>query len=249
MLHRSARWAAVRALGCAALACCGVPGVTGVARAQDAPFLRLHTAVVEDDDERNFEMGLRLSRTREEREFEARLEYNFSPLFQAEVQLAWASERGEPGRERELQLELRHVLVDHRREDWGLAVRLSAGWAHRPGGTWGSKEQGAALAFTWPIAAQRVNLHANLGLGRIRDDGTRKVWGLGADGALTRSVVLFGEMGSRVAVDRLVHGGVRWWLQREKVALDTSLSRTRERATGEAVRGVHVGLNFYDLDF
>lgn len=222
--------------------------MAGPVLADELPFLRLDTALVEDDDERNFEFAARLSQTRAERRLDAGVEYNFSPWLAAELQLGWTKERGEPGRERELELGLRHVLVDHHREDWGLALRLSLGWEKSAPGPWAFEGPAAVAAFVWPLAEQRVNLHANLGVSRRQSAGnTRGVWGLGADMPVARSLLLFGELGGRAGEDRLVHGGLRWWLRRDKLAFDASLSRTRELATGEARRGVHFGLSFYDL--
>jgi hypothetical protein len=44
---------------------------------------------------------------------------------------------------------------------------------------------------------------------------------------------------------RLAHGGVRWWLRREKVALDISVFRRRE--DGSNSRGWVIGIGRYDL--
>lgn len=247
MKHRWMGWRALRVLGCAGLAACLL---AGPALADVNPFLRLGTALVEDDDERNFEMTARLSQTRAERMLEAGVEYNFSPTLDAELQMGWANERGEAGRERDLELSLRHVLVDHNREGWGLALRLALGWEKSAPRSWTFEGPAAVAAFVWPLADKRGNLHANLGASRKRSAGnTRAVWGLGADLAVARSLMLFGELGGRATEDRLVHGGIRWWLRRDQLAFDVSLSRTRERATGEGVRGVHFGLSFYDLSF
>lgn len=229
---------------------CGLAAgmLSGPALADVNPFLRMGTALVEDDDERNFEMSARHSQTRAKRSLEAKIEYNFSPTLEVELQMGWAKERGESGRERELELEMRHVLIDHNRGDWGLALQLSLAWEKSAPRSWAYEGPAALAAFVWPLADQRANLHANLGVSRKNSsDNTRALWGLGADWKVARPLVLFGELGGRATEDRLVHGGARWWLRRDKIAFDASLSRTHKQASGELVRGVHVGLSFYDL--
>jgi len=94
-----------------------------------------------------------------------------------------------------------------------------------------------------------ANLHANIGLSRsVSADNTRAVWALGADAPVTRKVSLFAEAAGRSADNRLLHGGVRWWLKHDKVALNVSVSRTQTLVTGDTVRGVHIGLSLFDLN-
>ncbi|MGH6625562.1 MAG: hypothetical protein ACRECD_03285 [Burkholderiaceae bacterium] len=226
---------ALRGWGCAWLAACML---AGPALAEDRHFLRLDTALVEDDDDRSFEVSTRLSQTRDERALQASVEYNFSPTLAAELQMGRANERGGPGRKHELELGMRHVLIDHNREGWGLAYRLSLGWEKLKIHSWAFEGPTAVAAFVWPLTGMRGNLHANLGLSRENSAGnTRVVWGVGVDAPVARSLVLFGELGGRVTEDRLTHGGNRWWVKREKVAFDVSLSRTRLLATGDRRRG------------
>lgn len=140
------------------------------------------------------------------------------------------------------------MLVDHRREGWGLALKLSLAWERSVPRPWSYEGPATVAAFVWPLTEQRIHLHANLGVSRKQSAAnTRAVWGLGADMPVARSLALFVEAGGRAGEDRLVHGGLRWWLRRDRVAFDTALSRIRERVTGEAHGGVHFGLNFYDL--
>ena len=219
-------------------------------RADDRPFLRLDTAKVEDDSDHTLEVSSLLSQTRAQQALQVRLEYNVNPLLAAEMELGQSRERAGPAREHDLELGVRQVLVDHHREGWGLAMRWALDWQRSAPGAWAFEGPVAVAIALLPLADRGTYLHANLGVSRSQSqDNTRAVWGLGADHVLTRQFTLFGELGGRVLQDRLLHGGVRWWLRHDKVALDVSASRTRTLATGEVAQGVHVGLNFFDLDF
>jgi hypothetical protein len=255
MTHSAPRWSGLRGWAGALCTCCTL--LTPAAWANDGPYLRLDTALVEDDDERSFEVNSRLSQTKSQRELGVQLEYNFAPTLSAEVELGWSRERGGPERERELELSLRHVWIDPNRQGWGLGGRFSLGWdksteADRPAWAWAGPT--AVAVFTLPLRNPQgelnANLHANLGLSRNASAAnTRAVWALGADAPVTRKVSLFAEAAGRATEDRVLHSGVRWWLQREKVALDVSVSRTETLATGDAARGIHIGLNLFDLNF
>lgn len=222
--------------------------LAGPAQAEDRPFLRLDTALV-GDDERTLEVSTLLSRTRDEHSLRVRLEYNLSPVLAAEMEMGWANERGGPARERNLELGVRQVLVDHHREGWGLAVRWAMEWEKSAAQSWRLDGPVVVAAFVLPLMDKQGRLHANLGASRRNSVGnTRAVWGVGADVPVARSFALFAEAAGRVTDDRLVHGGLRWWIKPEKLAFDVSLSRTRTLATGDMARGVHVGLNIFDLD-
>jgi hypothetical protein len=247
--HRAVR--RTSCLACAAVVACLL---TTEAAHADQPFLQLETATVEHDDERNVEMGASWGRTRHAQTRQFVLEYNFSPLSSVELELGSTRARHENEREREIELGYRYVLVDHNRDDWGLALKASAEWEKESGedgkGPWRYAGPTVLAAWVLPLADNRVRLHANAGLRYKRDDRvSQRLWGLGAEAHLTPGVVAFAEWGVRRAQDRLQHAGLRWWVKRDKVAVQLSGSRTRDAASGETAQGVHVGVTLSDVSF
>lgn len=239
---------AVRLLGAVSLA------VGSQVCLADAPFLRLETATVEHDDERNFEVQLQAGRSRVESARDIKIEYNFTPLLSAEVELGSRRSRLEPEREREIELGMRYVLVDHNRDDWGLALKLSGEWEREyeeEGRTpWRFTGPTALAAFVLPLAGNTVRLHANAGIAwrrHVEEHRKQALWGVGAEVQISPAWSVFAEHAVRRYEDRVHNAGLRWWVKREKVAVQWSASRTRDWFTGERVSGVHVGITFSDL--
>ena len=56
--------------------------------------------------------------------------------------------------------------------------------------------------------------------------------------------VLFGEV-AREGSTTFVHGGVRYWVKRDRLAIDFSLQR--ERGDGTTRNGAVIGIGWYDL--
>jgi hypothetical protein len=220
----------------------------------DMPFLRLETATVEHDDERNFEVSAQLSRTKDEAQRRVAVEYNISPLSSVEAELSFARARNAVERERELGLGYRYVLVDHNRDDWGLALKVAAEWEKSTDqdgtGPWRYAGPTVLAAFILPLADNRIRLHANWGVHHKRATGERQqLWGAGVEADATPTLTAFAEWGAIRQEDRLQHAGLRWWIKRDKVAVQLSGSRTRDAASGETFKGVHVGMTFSDLSF
>ena len=224
---------------------CGMP----LAHAEDAPYLRLDTALVEGDDENQFEFATRYSGSNGDSISKASLGYSFNPLLSVEVQLGHTEYRNGDDREAEVELSTRYVLVDHNRDDWGLA--LKAAYQQQSSGNASFKEEGPALnvVFTKPFGEKTGNLHLNLGASRQNSKvNTSATWGIGVDVPLAQRAMLFAEFSGRDTTDQVIHGGMRWWLKYGKIALDTSMSNTMTFGnSGSATERYHIGLVFFDL--
>ena len=86
-------------------------------------------------------------------------------------------------------------------------------------------------------------MHLNGGI--EREAGVnRKLLATAIEDDLWRRVTGFAKFAAQGEA-RLAHGGVRWWLRREKVALDISVFRRREGASNS--RGWVIGMGWYDL--
>lgn len=217
--------------------------------AEDSPYLRLDTALVEGDDENQFEFASRYSKSSDDDNTQASLGYSFNPLFSVEGQLGWTNYRNGDDRETEAQLSARYVLVDHNRDDWGLALIGSYQWQKI--GDAAMQDEGPAfnLAFTKPFGEKTGNLHLNLGASRQNSTGdTCATWGVGVDVPLAQKAMVFAEFAGRDTTDQVTHGGLRWWLKYGKIALDISMSSTKTLGDmGATTERFHAGLVFFDL--
>lgn len=223
---------------------------SGAAWADDRPFLRTTSAVVEDDDERVFEFTATHVVAKKQRSTSAQLGYSFSPTWSVEMEQGLQRDRIEGHTEREQGLGLRLSWVDPAREGWGLATRLSVERERESGEEWTRPQWRGVMAFSLPLAGKRAWLHANLGArysppvsGSQRWAG---LWSLAAQMPLSRRTALFAEAaGASDGLDRMVQFGVRQWLQREKVAIDWGWGRQWARDT--PANFLAISLSLYDL--
>lgn len=219
-----------------------------MALAIDRPFLRLETATVDDDGDQGLEASWLTSQSKLSRSHQLDGQINLTPEWALEAQLGWSAERQGPDREKDLDLELRHVLIDHRREGWGLAVRGSLGWRRPDNNGWALEEKKLMAATLMPVWQERVFIHLNAGMAHTPSDAqTRPVWALGTESAARRSWGVFAEVAGHAAHERLLHAGLRWWIKKEKVALQWSRSVRHDLVTGLTEPSLHVGLTLYDL--
>ena len=220
--------------------------------ADDRPFLRTTSAVVEDDDERVFGFTATHISGKRQGSTSAQLEYSFSPTLSVELELGHQRDRIEGVSEREQGLGLRVSWIDPAREGWGLASKFSVERERESGEAWAKPQWRGVMAWSVPLASQSVWLHANLGAvhqaGPRDEDRWRGLWSLGADKALGRHTLLFAEAaGVSDGRDRMAQLGVRQWLKREKVALDVGLGR--QFAHDTQGNFLAVSLSLYDLSY
>lgn len=227
-----------------------VAGVNPSARADDRPFLRTGTAIVEDDDERVFEVHGTVQAGRRFRGLGLQVEYAFSPTFSLEFEWSRTRDRLEGESSREIGLGARLAWVDPAREGWGLATRFSVERERESDDGWARPAWKGVLAWSLPAADRSAWLHANVGARyQPAEPGERRwtgLWSVAAQQEITRHTVLFAEAaGARGGTERLAQVGVRHWLRREKVALDLALGRHFD--LGPRGGFVVLGLSFHDI--
>jgi hypothetical protein len=224
-----------------------------VACAADRPFAHTNAAVYEDDDEDTFGVESWTVLARRDAALHLQLEYSVDPSNSVQVELAARRDRrGEVSRsERGVEVEARHLFTDVARDDVGLGVVAGVEVERETGGdAQGGWHRGAA----WLRGAASVApgtgrlLHANLGVERA--PGNRARWGASAAvvQAVTRRTEVFGEIGATSGAERVLHGGVRHWLRRERLALDVTLGRRVTRDDGRKLDTfATVGVAVFDL--
>ncbi len=215
-------------------------------RADDRPFLRTATAVVEDDDERVFEFSATGLSHRHGDGLSLQGGYSFSPTLSVEAELGLSRERAEGSRGRETGIGVWQAWIDPAREGWGLAGKLGAEWDRNAAGEPRQRTLRGVVAASLPLSGKQVWLHGNAGIEQREGEGRAGIWSLALQGELDRRWALFGEIASSSRRDELVQAGVRHWLKRDKIALDLSVGR--ERIEQDRRGFVAAGLAFYDLD-
>ena len=214
------------------------------AMAADRPFLGTSSATAEEDDDNVWSVESWLARRGGVRTWSIAPEYAFNPTNSVQIELTRARERAARQTELSAELEAKHLFNHIARDGYGIGVVAALTW--QKGGDGGWRRAGAALnvPFTWAFGESGVALHVNGGVDKTV--GERRAWtrSVALEGEVARRTTLFAEL-AREGSDRLSHAGVRWWAQREKLALDLSWQRTR--SDGGHASGIVFGLGFYDL--
>ena len=223
----------------------GAALATPALRADDRPFLRTATAVVEDDDERVFEFSATGLSHRHGDGLSLQGGYSFSPTLSVEGELGLSRDRAEGSKGREAGLGVWQAWIDPAREGWGLAGKLSAEWDQASDEPRQRTLRGV-VAASLPLSGKQVWLHANAGVEQREGEGRVGIWSLATQGELNRRWALFGEIASSSRRDELAQFGVRHWIKRDKIALDLALGR--ERVAQDRRGFVAAGLAFYDID-
>lgn len=236
------KWSAAALVG---LALCA-----GGATADERPFVLGDIAVQEEDDERVWEFASRLEGRRGGgKALDAEIEYAFEPSLS--VEFGWARRLGDEERETELELGLRKVWRDPARHGLGVAfvieteAQREAENGERRGWRYGTTTLAMPLSWRWDAAG--LWTHLTLGLQHERDEGTKPLAVLALQQPITRRLEAFGEWGAVREREGVLQGGLRWWVKREKIALDLSVLRRRDGS--ERPQSLLLGLTVMDLSF
>jgi hypothetical protein len=215
----------------------------GTARAGDRPFLRTASAAAEEDDDNVWSIETAWQRIGRLHAWSIAPEYAYSPTTSAQLELTRVRERGVGGAS-VLELEGKHLFNHIARDRWGIGLVASVEGVRADGGGWRAEAVALRVPFSWQIGAGAGLVHLNAGL--VKPRAARREWETAAaiEVAITGRVVAFAEFG-RGAEERLVHAGARWWVKRERIALDLGALRTR--ADGERHSGFVLGFAWYDL--
>jgi hypothetical protein len=214
------------------------------ASAADRPFLATDSAAAEEDDDNVFSVESWLARRGSVRTLRVAAEYAFNPTTSVQLEFAHARDRAARETAHEVEFELKHLFNHIARDGYGVGVVAALGWDQAGGARWRRGGASLNLPFTWAFGESGAALHVNGGV--VKAVGERRAWtrAVALEGQVARRTTLFAEL-AREGSDKLAHAGVRWWPQREKLALDLSWQRTR--SDGGRASGIVVGLGFYDL--
>jgi hypothetical protein len=214
------------------------------ADAADRPFLATDSAAAEEDDDNVWSVESWWARRGNLRTLSIAAEYAFDPTTSVQLEFVRTRDRAARQTAHEIEFELKHLFNHIARDGYGVGVVAALGWDKAGSAGWRRGGASLNLPFTWAFGESGVALHVNGGVAKAV--GERRAWtrAVALEGQVARRTTLFAEL-AREGSDKLAHAGVRWWAQREKLALD--LSWQRARSDGGRVSGIVVGLGYYDL--
>ncbi|HEU5296987.1 MAG TPA: hypothetical protein VFU71_19550 [Burkholderiaceae bacterium] len=212
--------------------------------ADDRPYVVVSSAAAEEDDDGVWSIESWATQLDRVRTFNVAPEYAFSPTTSLQLQLAGARDRDNRASASFAELEFKQ-LFNHIARDgygWGMVAWLGA---VKDGSTAVRRDEwGLKVPFTLSLWEGDGLLHVNAGFVREREQGRLWIAALALQREVWKRSVLFGEL-ARVGDATFVHGGLRHWVKRERLALDLSLQRSR--IDGAWHNGVTLGIGWYDL--
>jgi hypothetical protein len=170
-------------------------------------------------------------------------EYTFDPTTSVQLELAAARSRDDDGTASAAGLEFKHLFNHIARDGYGWGIVVSFDAAKQGAGVWRREQWGVRVPLTVSLWEGDGLLHLNAGFTRLRE---QREWitAAGLEREVFKRTVLFGEI-AHVGDSTLLHGGVRYWIKREKLAVDFSLQRLH--IGGGNYNGGVIGVSWYDL--
>jgi hypothetical protein len=217
----------------------GAPAVAG-----DRPYLATHTAVAEEDDDAVWSVESWAQRLGSVRTLSLAPEYAFNPTTSLQFEFSTSHDRSAIDNGQTAEIEFKHLLNHIARDGYGWGLVASLGLGSAQGGAW---RRGAAmikLPLSLALWESDGALHLNAGLAKEPDARRETLLSAAIEYQVARRTTLFAEA-AREGDSTLLHAGVRWWLKKERFALD--LAWQRQRVPGSIDSGVVVGLGWYDL--
>jgi len=218
-------------------------GLALPAAAADRPYLFTNSAVAEEDEEQVWSVENWYRQTSLQRSLTVAPEYAFDPVDSLQVEFRRALDRSE-GDGHEIEIEYKHLFNRFARDGWGLGLVAAIDLDRREGGVWRRGAVSLSVPFSVQFGAGGPLLHLNAGISKPTD--AKRVWTgvIAAEHEVWRRTTLFGEW-AHDAEGRLLHGGVRYWVKRERLAIDLAWQRVDNDAGRGS--GVVLGIAWYDL--
>jgi hypothetical protein len=221
-------------------------GTAGPTCAGDRPFLAVNSAAAEEDDDQVWSFSSWVTRQRGARSGQVSLEYAFSPTLSVQLEAGRTREKGNDTSLTQGEFEVKYLFNHIARDDFGIGISLGSAhaWARHAG----MKERESSLAltvpFSWAVVPGSTLVHVNVGVEKPRHQASERFSAVGIEHELARRLSVYAEW-AKEGEAKLVNLGARWWIKREKWAID--LSNYQVRVDGVRARGWVLGLSWYDL--
>lgn len=225
-----------RTLIAVTLALCAV-----VAEAADRPYLYANSAAAEEDEEQVWSVENWYRQAGRQKSLTVAPEYAFDPDTSLQVEMRRTLDRHE-GNGHEVEIEAKRLFNRIERDGWGWGVVAAIDMERPRGGPW----ERAVVSLLVPLSLQIGEglVHLNAGIAKPRGERRLFTGAIAAEREVWRRTSLFAEI-AREPEGRLLHAGLRHWVQRERLAVDLAWQRVRN----DDVRGsgIVLGIAWYDL--
>ena len=214
------------------------------AQAGDRPYLATSGAAAEEDDDAVWSVESWVQRVGSLRTLSIAPEYAFDPTTSLQFEFSRSLDRSTRDTEHSAEIEFKHLFNHIARDGYGWGIVAALAFDKLQGSGWRRGGMSLKLPFTLALAEGDGALHLNAGLSKPRDAKRETLLSVAIERKVGKGTTLFAEA-AREGDSTLLHGGVRWWLKKEKFALD--LAWQRLRAAGSRDSGVVFGVGWYDL--
>lgn len=208
----------------------------------DRPYLATTSANAEEDDDKVWAVETWYEKTGEARGLSAQAGFSWSPGLGGAVTASRSRESGlwASG----LALEGTWLPWRPARDGFGLGLSLEVDYDRASGEGWRRDAFTAVVPLTVPLWDRSVFVTANLGQVWPNGGDRQNLVALALEGEVARRTTLFAET-ARIGDSRLVHGGVRYFVKKEKFSIDLGVLRRSE--AGESRNGIVLGFSVFDL--
>lgn len=222
-----------------------LPLAAAVAQAADRPYLFANSAAAEEDEEQVWSVENWYRQAGRQKSLTVAPEYAFDPDTSLQVEMRRMLDR-DAGNGHEIEIEAKRLFNRISRDGWGWGVVAAIDMERPKGGPW----ERAAVSLSLPLTVHigeggsEGTLHVNAGIAKPRE--ARRVFTgvIAAEREVWKRTSLFAEI-AREADGRLLHGGVRHWIKRERLAVDLAWQRVRSDELRGS--GIVLGIAWYDL--
>ena len=214
------------------------------AKAGDRPFLATSSAAAEEDDDAVWSVESWVQRIGTVRTLSIAPEYAFDPTTSVQFEFSRSLDRSTREAVQSAEIELKHLFNHIARDGYGWGLVAAVAFDKAAGSGWRGGSVGLKLPFTWALWEGDGALHLNAGLSKARETRRETLLSAAIERKVAKGTLLYAEA-AREGETTLLHGGLRWWLKKEKVALDFGLQRQRAPATRDS--GMVFGFGWYDL--
>jgi hypothetical protein len=212
--------------------------------AGDRPYLATNSAAAEEDDDAVWSVESWAQRVGTVRSLSLAPEYAFDPTTSVQFEISRTHDRNALETEHEAEIEFKQLFNHIARDGYGWGVVAALAFDRPQGSSWRRGGVTVKLPFTLSLWDGDGVLHLNAGVAKPRDARRETLLSAAIERKVAKRTTLFFEA-AREGDNTLLHGGVRWWVKKEKFALDLGL--LRQRAPGSSDSGVVFGLGWYDL--
>lgn len=226
------------------LALC-LAGLATVAQGADRPYLFANSAAAEEDEEQVWSVENWFRQAGRQKSLTVAPEYAFDPDTSLQVEMRRTLDR-DAGNGHEIEIEAKRLFNRISRDGWGWGIVAAIDMERPKGGPW----ERAAVSLSVPLTVHlgegggNGTLHFNAGLAKPRGERRVVTGVVAAEREVWKRTSLFAEF-AREADGRLLHGGVRHWIKRERLAVDLAWQRVRSDELRGS--GIVLGIAWYDL--